>query len=155
MTEPSEQQKGEPAPGLGYPDGDISFSVVFSILSNGKREDFWFLLFWWLRQQRQLLSSSPEVYGGSGNSNAATGTIVLGARATGRGRSRWSTGLSLLSGLGLRNPSDLYIGILESRTIADSLIKKYDFRKVYHDDNSHMARKHLSRNTAIGPGKIH
>jgi uncharacterized protein involved in exopolysaccharide biosynthesis len=61
--------------------------------------------------------------------------------------------LSLLSGFGLRNPSDLYVGILESRTIADSLILKYDLRKVYHDRDFHGARKHLARNTSIRAGK--
>ena len=63
------------------------------------------------------------------------------------------SGLSLLSGFGLRNPSDLYIGILESRTIADGIIKKFDLKQVYGDRDFYAARKHLARNTTISAGK--
>jgi tyrosine-protein kinase Etk/Wzc len=63
------------------------------------------------------------------------------------------SGLSLLSGFGLRNPSDLYIGILESRTIADGIIKRFDLKRVYGDRDYYAARKHLARNTTISAGK--
>lgn len=62
-------------------------------------------------------------------------------------------GLSLLSGLGFHNPADLYVGILGSRTIADSLITKYDLKKVYDDRDFQKARKHLARHTTIKSGK--
>src|ERR1700733_6795511 len=35
------------------------------------------------------------------------------------------------SDLGLKNPGDLFIGMLHSRTIQDRLIDKFDLRKVY------------------------
>ncbi len=61
--------------------------------------------------------------------------------------------LSLLSGFGLRNPSDLYVGILESRTIADALIKRFRLKEVYGDEYFQRARKHLARRTSIKAGK--
>lgn len=63
------------------------------------------------------------------------------------------SGLSLLSGFGLRNASDLYVGILRSRTIADSLIDRFHLKQVYDDKNYYWARKHLARNTTIRSGK--
>ncbi len=61
--------------------------------------------------------------------------------------------LSLLSGMGLRNPSQLYIGILESRTISDDLINAFDLKRVYDYDNLRDTRKQLSRNTTVESGK--
>lgn len=63
------------------------------------------------------------------------------------------SGLSLLSGFGLRNAADLYVGILRSRTIADSLIDRFHLKQVYDDKNYYWARKHLGRNTTIRAGK--
>jgi tyrosine-protein kinase Etk/Wzc len=40
--------------------------------------------------------------------------------------------LSSMGGLGgLKSPGDVYVGILESRTIADSLIRQFDLQRVY------------------------
>ncbi len=63
------------------------------------------------------------------------------------------SGLSLLAGFGLRNPSDLYVGILESRTIADTLINRFNLKQVYNDKYYKAARKHLRWNTTIKAGK--
>jgi uncharacterized protein involved in exopolysaccharide biosynthesis len=60
---------------------------------------------------------------------------------------------SLLAGFGLRNPADLYVGILESRTIADSLINRFHLKEVYGDKYVQRARKHLSHKTSIKTGK--
>jgi tyrosine-protein kinase Etk/Wzc len=62
-------------------------------------------------------------------------------------------GLSLLSGFGLRNPSDLYVGILQSRTIIDAIIVKFNLKAVYDVEGFYGARKHLVRNTSIKAGK--
>ena len=61
--------------------------------------------------------------------------------------------LSLLTGFGLRNAADLYVGILQSRTIADKLIGKFQLKQVYGDKWLYQARKHLARNTTIRAGK--
>ena len=63
------------------------------------------------------------------------------------------SGLGLLSGLGLRNPAELYIGVLESRTVADELITKFKLKEVYSAADYTRARKRLARNTHIESGK--
>ena len=63
------------------------------------------------------------------------------------------SGLGFLSGLGLRNPADLYIGVLESRTVADSLITKFKLKDIYSVADYTRARKKLARNTRIESGK--
>jgi tyrosine-protein kinase Etk/Wzc len=64
-----------------------------------------------------------------------------------------ASGLGLLSGLGLRNPADLYVGVLESRTIADTLITKFGLKDVYQVPDYTRARKRLARNTRVESGK--
>ena len=54
---------------------------------------------------------------------------------------------------GVKNPSDLYVGMLKSRTVADSLIKRFDLRKVYEQDSHEKTRKILEGNTFITVGK--
>ena len=54
---------------------------------------------------------------------------------------------------GIKNPNDLYIGMLKSRTIADKLIEKYDLKKVYDTESQEVARKKLAENTNISSGK--
>ena len=70
-----------------------------------------------------------------------------------RGSGAGLSGLSLLTGFGLHNPSDLYVGILESRTIADALINRFHLREVYSEKYVQRARKHLARRTTIKAGK--
>lgn len=50
---------------------------------------------------------------------------------------------------GLKNPNDLYIGMLKSRTIADKVIEKFDLKKVYGTDSLEKTRKKLEENTSI------
>lgn len=54
---------------------------------------------------------------------------------------------------GLKNPNDLYIGMLRSRTVADRLIDGYDLKKIYKTDSQENARKMLEANTAVISGK--
>jgi tyrosine-protein kinase Etk/Wzc len=62
-------------------------------------------------------------------------------------------GLDLLSGLGFRNSADLYMGVLQSRTIQDRIISRFDLKKVYDAKDFYAARKRLARNTTIKSGK--
>jgi len=55
--------------------------------------------------------------------------------------------------LGLRNPNDLYIGMLKSRTVADNLISRFELDKVYGEDRLSDVRKRLERETTIGAGR--
>lgn len=51
--------------------------------------------------------------------------------------------------LGLRNPNDLYVGILGSRTIADALVKEFGLQNVYRARDLAAARKKLAGFTSI------
>ena len=53
------------------------------------------------------------------------------------------------SDLGLKNPGDLFIGMLHSRTIQDRLIDKFDLRKVYRVKRYQDARKKLDNRSYI------
>jgi capsule polysaccharide export protein KpsE/RkpR len=51
--------------------------------------------------------------------------------------------------LGMRTTSDLFVGVLGSRTILDDLINKFDLRKLYGDRHIEEARKDLHRRMSI------
>jgi uncharacterized protein involved in exopolysaccharide biosynthesis len=75
------------------------------------------------------------------------------AQLAGLGSATGLSSLGLLSGLGIRSASDLYVGMLESRTIADTLIEKFNLKEVYDVPDFYTARKHLKRNTTIKAGR--
>lgn len=54
---------------------------------------------------------------------------------------------------GLKNPNDLYIGMLKSRTVADKLISKFALLKIYETGSLEQARLQLGASTVIGTGK--
>lgn len=54
---------------------------------------------------------------------------------------------------GLKNPNDLYVGMLKSRTIANSLIEKYDLKKVYDLESLEKTRAALESNSLISSAK--
>jgi len=55
--------------------------------------------------------------------------------------------------IGVRNPNDLYVGMLRSRTVADSLIARFDLGKVYQQELQSNTRLALQGNTAIAAGR--
>jgi len=55
--------------------------------------------------------------------------------------------------LGVRNPNDLYVGMLKSRTIADNLISRFELGKVYDEDRLSEARRRLEKETTIVAGR--
>ncbi len=55
--------------------------------------------------------------------------------------------------LGLKNPSDLFVTMLKSRTVEDSLIDKFDLRKVYGYKTYFDTREKLESRTSISAGK--
>ncbi len=59
----------------------------------------------------------------------------------------------LSSATGLKNPSDQWVGLLKSRTIADGLITKFDLKTRYETEFMFEARKSLENNTKISAGK--
>lgn len=54
---------------------------------------------------------------------------------------------------GLKNPTDLYIGMLRSRTVADRLVQQFDLKKRYHTLSLEEARQGLEASTTIISGK--
>lgn len=54
---------------------------------------------------------------------------------------------------GIKNPNDLYIGMLTSRRIADRLIEHFDLKKAYDVTSQEVARRKLELNTTITSGK--
>lgn len=54
---------------------------------------------------------------------------------------------------GLKNPTDLYIGMLKSRTVADGVIGRLNLKKAYKTDSMEAARKKLAASTNITAGK--
>jgi uncharacterized protein involved in exopolysaccharide biosynthesis len=54
---------------------------------------------------------------------------------------------------GIKNPNDLYVGMLNSRTVADRIIARFDLKKAYDTDSQERARTQLSGNTVISTGR--
>ncbi len=54
---------------------------------------------------------------------------------------------------GLKSPVDLYIGMLKSRTVADSVIAKLNLKKAWKTESMEAARKKLAANTNVTAGK--
>jgi len=52
-----------------------------------------------------------------------------------------------------RNPVDLYIGILKSRTLADRLIEQFDLAEAYGTETPEDTRRKLERNTELSIGR--
>jgi uncharacterized protein involved in exopolysaccharide biosynthesis len=51
--------------------------------------------------------------------------------------------------LGLKSTSDVFVGILGSRTVQDKLIQQFDLKKLYWDRRMEDARKDLTNHTGI------
>jgi tyrosine-protein kinase Etk/Wzc len=69
-----------------------------------------------------------------------------------------STGASPLAaiaggGLSMKNPNDLYLGLLNSRPVADAIIQEFGLVKVYRATDMTAARKKLARNTIAASEK--
>lgn len=51
--------------------------------------------------------------------------------------------------LGLRSTSDVFVGIMGSRTVQDKLIQQFDLKKLYRDRRMEDARKNLANHTGF------
>lgn len=64
--------------------------------------------------------------------------------------------LAGLAGAGtgvLKNPNDLYVGMLKSRTVADTMILRFDLNKVYDQKFQSDTRNRLQKVTSITAGR--
>lgn len=55
--------------------------------------------------------------------------------------------------MGIKNPIDMYVGILKSRSIADAIIQKFELQRYYREKKLSGARKDLEKRTDIEAGK--
>lgn len=62
-------------------------------------------------------------------------------------------GLPVAGALGLKNPSDMFLGMLKSRTLADQLIVKLNLKKLYKTKTMTLTRQVLAGSTKITAGK--
>ncbi len=66
--------------------------------------------------------------------------------------------LGALSGLvgnasGMRGPGDEYVALMQSVTVADRIVDRFELMKVYKADHRFEARRDLNKNVQIGVGK--
>jgi uncharacterized protein involved in exopolysaccharide biosynthesis len=62
-------------------------------------------------------------------------------------------GSGMASQLGLKNPGDLYIGMLQSRSIADAIIEQFHLAKVYQTKLASATRQALAKRVSFASGK--
>ena len=64
-------------------------------------------------------------------------------------------GLAGLAGstFGVKNPNDLYVGMLKSRTVADRIIDRFELQKVYDEDTMVDTRIEFASSSTITAGK--
>jgi uncharacterized protein involved in exopolysaccharide biosynthesis len=89
----------------------------------------------------QLMPPDPQ---------AISGAAMLGLMAGGGSGSTMGLANSILSG---KTPSSQFIGILESRTVRDSLIDRFDLRRVYGKKYYVDARRRLAKRTEFSEDK--
>ena len=92
----------------------------------------------------------PPDQGGSGLAMLAA-TAGMGSQLGSGAGSQLGSGLGSLAGdlLGFKNSSDLFIGMLQSRTVQDDLINKFDLKKVYSTKRIEDARDALTDRSSI------
>jgi capsule polysaccharide export protein KpsE/RkpR len=81
------------------------------------------------------------------DSQSSSGLALAAAAMSGVG----GGGLGGIAGdlLGLKSTSDVFVGILSSRTVQDSIIQKFDLKTLYSVKRMDAARKALAQHTGI------
>jgi uncharacterized protein involved in exopolysaccharide biosynthesis len=119
-----------------------------------------------VRKNLRLLTIGPIAAGALalGASFLLTPSFTSSAQILTPQQSQGSAAAALLGSLGglagaagslagVKNPADQWVGLLESRTIADALISQFKLRELYEVDYQFQARKVLDQNTTITAGK--
>jgi len=55
--------------------------------------------------------------------------------------------------LAIKNPNDLYVGMLKSRTVADSLVARFGLKELYDQETLQDTRREVEERTAISHGR--
>jgi tyrosine-protein kinase Etk/Wzc len=74
--------------------------------------------------------------------------ILLDSVAGGGG-----SGNLVSSALGLKNPADLYVGMLQSQTVSDAIIRRFGLQALYDKETLVETRKRLERMATLTAGK--
>jgi uncharacterized protein involved in exopolysaccharide biosynthesis len=82
------------------------------------------------------------------DNQSSSGLLMAAASMTGGGAAGGLGGLAS-DVLGLKSSSDVFVGILGSRTVADKLIQQFDLKKVYGDSRMEDVRKDLAAHTSV------
>ncbi len=80
------------------------------------------------------------------DNQSSSGLAMAAASLSGNGGGLGAAASELL---GLKTTSDVFVGILSSRTVQDKLIQQFDLKKVYGSRHIEDARKTLANHTAI------
>jgi len=89
----------------------------------------------------------------SGSPNVAA--MIMGSMANGTGAMGGAASSMLSGAMNLKNPSDIYVAMLKSRTVADAIITKFNYRRNIfgREDSWEDTRKRLEKKTDISVGK--
>ena len=79
--------------------------------------------------------------------SSQTGGLAMAAAALSGGAG--GLGSIASDALGLKSTSEIFVGILSSRTIQDKMIQAFDLKKLYRDRRMEDARKDLAEHTGI------
>ena len=85
------------------------------------------------------------------NSGMAMLSAALGGKTSSGSSSSGGSSIGAIAGdlLGMKTSTDLFIGILQSRTVEEDLVDKFDLRKIYNDRYDKDARLDLEDKTDI------
>ena len=153
----------QPVPELAEPDlpiapngeegsqGSKSSVVYLRVLWNHRRQLTHAIIFGFLASTL-IAFLIPDRYESTArlmppDSGPSSGGVAMAAAALSGG----ATGLGGIASemLGLKSTSEIFIGILSSRTVQDKLIQQFDLRKLYGAPRMEDARVALSAHTAI------
>ncbi len=89
----------------------------------------------------QLMPPDPQT-------SSSTLALLMGSPAAAAGFNGFASSLLMP-----RSPGSTFVGILESRSVADDIINRFDLRSEYHEKRYLETRKHLSRWSDISEDK--
>jgi uncharacterized protein involved in exopolysaccharide biosynthesis len=138
--------KTDPPEKIGYPDDEINLLNLLLVVLKRKKM---IIIVTFVATALAIVFSllTPDMY-------TATARILPPRESNVGGAGLQSPGLgalNLLSGnlIGGSSAADLYIGILESRTVADRLIKKFNLKKLYDLESMVNTYLQLAERSAI------
>jgi capsule polysaccharide export protein KpsE/RkpR len=81
--------------------------------------------------------------------SASTSGLAMAAAAMAGGGASGGLGGLASDVLGLKSTSDVFVGVLASRTVQDQLIQQFNLQKLYGDGRMEDARKDLAAHTSV------